>query len=107
MFWKFWKKKTGEPEVKIKDIPDQIGGWLVTEFKEDPDWVWKLKAVVQQRQDNKNVFDVMVFDEYEVAKRDVKVTDFASLEEHPELILYEGWYCREPPKVQLEKRARA
>jgi hypothetical protein len=99
----FWKKKSSEPKTKVKDIPDEVGVWLVVECKENPDWVWKLKAVVRQWQENRNVFNIMVFDEFVAMKSDVKVTDFADLEEHPELILYEGWYCRDPAKVQLKK----
>ncbi|MBA7506561.1 hypothetical protein ES706_05253 [subsurface metagenome] len=68
--------------------------------------MWKLKAIVRQWQENRNVFDIRVFDEYEAAKRDIKIIDNSSLDEHPELVLYEGWYCKEPPQAHLEKKAR-
>ncbi|GAH70435.1 unnamed protein product, partial [marine sediment metagenome] len=40
-------------------------------------------------------------DEYKTAQRKIKVKDMTSLDEYPELILYEGWYCNDPPKVHL------
>ena len=104
----FWKKKAGTSEPKDsklpgpKYMPDMVGGHLVTDYKQNPDWVWKLKAVKRQRQESKNAFDVRVFDDLEAATKKVKVQDYTTLDGHPELILYEGWYDLESRQVQLE-----
>ena len=109
----FWKKKaaTSEPKVEKlkgpKGIPDIVGGRLVVEFNQSPDWVWKLKAVVRKRQESKSAFDVRVFDDLEAATKKVKVQDYTSLDEHPELILFEGWFDNESRQVQLEEKKTA
>ena len=109
----FWKKKAEPSEPKgsklprPKDIPDMVGGHLVTDFNQNPDRVWKLKAVVRQRQESKNAFDVRVFDDVEAATRKVKVADYTTLDEHPELILFEGWFDKDARQVQLEEKKAA
>jgi len=106
----FWKKKLAE-EAKTakgeklpgpKDIAELAGRYLVVEMGKDPDWVWKLKSVVRQRPEGKKKFDVRVFDEAQAAAKKVTVKDYTSLDEHPDLILYEGWFDKESMKAQLE-----
>jgi hypothetical protein len=109
----FWKKKaaTSQPKVEKlkgpKDIPDIVGGHLVTDFNQNPDLVWKLKAVKRRRQESKDAFDVRVFDDVEAAASKVKVKDYTTLDEHPELILYEGWFDLESRQLQLEEKKTA
>ncbi len=109
----FWKKKaaTSEPKVEKlqgpKDIPDIVGGHLVVDFKQNPDWVWKLKSVKRRRQESKDAFDIRVFDEVEAAASKVKVQDYTTLDEHPELILFEGWFDTELRQVQIEEKKTA
>lgn len=109
----FWKKKAepSTPKDKklpgSKDIPEMVGGHLVTDFNRNPDWVWKLKAVLRQRQENKNTFDIRVYDETETATKKIKVHDYTSFDEHPDLILYEGWFDKESRQVQLEEKKTA
>jgi len=107
----FWKKRPAKEEPprpkaeklpKPKDIPDLVGRHLVVEMGKDPDWVWKLKSVVRQRPEGKKKFDVRVFDEAQAAQKGVKVKDWTTLDEHPDLILYEGWFDKESMKAQLE-----
>ena len=109
----FWKKKAATSEPKVnqlkgpKDIPDIVGGHLVTDFNQNPDWVWKLKAVKRRRQESKDAFDVRVFDDVEAAAKKVKVVNYDTLDEHPELILYEGWFDKETTQLQLEEKKAA
>jgi len=109
----FWKKKSEPSEPKDKklpgpkDIPEMVGGHLVTDFNRNPDWVWRLKAVLRQRQESKNAFDIRVYDETETATKKIKVQNYTSLDEHPELILYEGWFDKETRQVQLEEKKTA
>lgn len=101
----FWKKRGGPS--KPKDIPDIVGGHLVTDYNQNPDWVWKLKAVKRRRQESKNAFDIRVFDDLEAATKKVKVHDYTTLDEHPELILFEGWFDLDSRQVQLEVKKTA
>jgi len=112
----FWKKKpaTGEPSKpkaeKLpgpKDIPGPVGSHLVVELKQNPDWVWRLKGVVRRRLEGKDAFDFRVFDEAQVAAKKVKVKDYNSLNEHPDLILYQGWFDKKTMKVQVEEKKAA
>jgi len=104
----FWKKKpaTEEPSKpkaeKLsgpKDLPQAVGSHLVVELKQNPDWVWRLKSVVRPRPDSKDRFDFRVFDEAQVAAKNVSVKDYNSLDEHPDLILYQGWFDKKSMKV--------
>ena len=64
---------------------------MVLEMKKDPDWVWQLKGVTLPA-DKKNTFYCRVFDPTQAGTANVKVENWISLDEHPELILWEG-YC--------------
>ncbi len=109
----FWRKKAGTSETKVnklkgpKFIPDIVGGHLVTDFQQDPDVIWKYKAVVRRRGESKNAFDVRVFDDVETATKKIKIEDYTSFDAHPELILYEGWFDVELRTVQLEEKNTA
>ena len=109
----FWKKKPAvEKRSKAKaeklpgprGIPEVVGRHLVTELKQNPDWVWRLKGVVRRRPQGKDRFDFRVFDEAQVAGTKVIVKNYTSLDEHPDLILYEGWFDKKSGKVQIEDK---
>jgi len=122
----FWKKKqmvapataVKPPETKAgkplpepekppgpQDIPELVGRHLVVQKKKDPDWVWRLKAVVRKSPKGRKAFDVRVFDAAAVSKK-VKVKDYTSLDEHPDLILFEGWFDKESMTAELEEKKR-
>ena len=109
----FWRKKTEASKTKVnklkgpKLIPEIVGGHLVTDFKQDPDVVWKYKAVVRRRGESKDAFDVRVFDDIDAATKKIKIVDYTSFDAHPELILYEGWFDNELRTVQLEEKKTA
>jgi hypothetical protein len=114
MGWKIWKKKSaGEEQTNAKrkklsrpkDIPQSVGQYLVVDLKKDPDWVWDLKAVARQREEGKYLYHLRVFDEYQARLRKVEVKDYTSLDGHPDLILFEGWFDKETDKVQLEEKS--
>lgn len=106
----FWRRKPETSETKVnklkgpKLIPDIVGGHLVTDFKQDPDVIWKYKVVLRQRGEGKDAFDVRVFDDIEAATKKIKIEDYDSFDAHPELILYEGWFDKEAIQVQLEEK---
>ena len=110
MKWKFWEGKTetgqSRPEMpKLpgpKDIPESVGRYLVVELKKNPDWVWNLKAAIRPRTDGKERYDVRVFDRAAQAK--VTIKDYTSLDEHPEVILYEGWFNKKSMDVHIEEK---
>jgi hypothetical protein len=112
MSWNFWKKKPETVELtkvkeeklsKPQDIPEAVGRCLVVDLGKDPDWVWKLKSVVR-RQAEKHRYDVRVFDEIQAGARGVRVRDYTSLDEHPDLILFEGWYDKKSHMADIKER---
>jgi hypothetical protein len=114
MGWKIWKKKSaGEEQTNAKlnklsrpkDLPQSVGQYLVVELKKDPDWVWDLKAVVHQREEGKSLYNLRVFDGYQARLRKVEVKNYTSLDGHPDLILFEGWFDKATDKVQLKEKS--
>jgi len=106
MFWK--RGKTKEGEVKLpgpKSIPELPGRHMVIEEKKDPNWVWNLKAVVRPAE-KKEAFYCRVFNPARVAQAGVKVKDWTSLEDHPDLILWEGYFDKKTNTVRREKFAK-
>ena len=102
MFWK--RKETKEGEEKLpgpKGIPELAAKYMVAEEKKDPDWVWHLKGVV--RPTGKKTFYCRVFDRAQAAQAGVNVKDWTSLDEHPDLILWEGYIDKETNTFRREK----
>ncbi len=100
MFWN--KSSNGEKMPPPKNIPEPVGRHLVVGLGKDPDWVWNLKAVMKNRENEKDVFEVRVFDQSQAASRQIKVKDYNSFDAHPELILYEGWFNKKTFEVKVD-----
>ncbi len=101
----FWKRKDDFGKTKVsgpKDIPELAGRCMVVEGKKDPDWVWRLKGVVYPA-GKKKTFYCRVFDEAQATKAGVKVKDWNSLDGHPDLILWEGYFDKETNVARCEK----
>ncbi len=90
MFSFFEKNKNGLPGPK--KIPPPVGRDIVTKLGGEPNWTWDLKTVSRPKEGVKDTFEIRVFDPSQAASTGVKVENFDSLNEHPELILYEGWH---------------
>ena len=93
MNWMFWKsdgqtKKLPGP----KNIPTPVGSYLVTEAGMSPDLVWSLRAVIIPRSDEKDVIDIRVYNNNKAERNSVKVNNYHSLDDHPDLIIFDGWY---------------
>jgi hypothetical protein len=113
MEWKFWVNKTKTVDSssgrvqklpKPTDIPDPVGRYLIVERGKNPDWVWNLKAVILPRQEEKDCYDVRIFDKGSAAEKNVMVKDYTSLDGYPELILYEGWFNKKSMDVHIEEK---
>jgi hypothetical protein len=111
----FWKKKPATkepPKLKVeklpgpKQIPGLVGKHLTAEYKMDPDLVPILKAVIRKNPKAEKTFDCRIFDESEAAANEVQIKDYTSLDEYPDLILYEGWFDEESKRVELEEKKK-
>ena len=113
MSWKFWGKKdektgdSGERPIKLprpKDIPGTVGRYLVVDLGQDPEWVWNLKGAVRPKNGIKDAYDVRVFSDNDASMRRVVVKDYHSLDEHPDLILFDGWFNKKTNEARIEKK---
>ena len=75
---------------------------MVVEEKKDPNWVRNLKGVVRLA-GKKKAFYCRLFDEARLAQAGVKVKDWTSLDENPELIFWEGYFDEETYTAWPEK----
>jgi hypothetical protein len=102
----FFKKKSSEgKEERLsgpKTLPAVVGQCIVVKLGGDPDRVWSLKAVLKPNVKSKNAFDVRVFDDSPLLSS--KVKDYNSLNEHPELILYEGWFDKKTLEAEIKTK---
>jgi len=100
-----WGKKT---EVEKLPGPGGIPGlaqnFLITEGKMDSDLVRILKAVVKSRPGEKKAFNIRIFDDSEAGAKKIRVKDYDSLNEYPDLIIYEGWFSEAAKQVELEEK---
>ncbi|MDP2916541.1 MAG: hypothetical protein Q8O16_01265 [Dehalococcoidia bacterium] len=110
MFWgKKSKEETGKGAEKLsgpREIPATVQKTLVEERKLDPDLVKILKVVVRKSQGEKGGFDIRIFDASDAEARKVQVKDYLTLDGHPELTLYEGWFDEGSKSVTLEERKK-
>lgn len=109
---KFWQKEkhsensSGTEEVRLakpKELPDRVGMYLVTQLKEDPDWVWSLKCAMRPKADEKNVSEIRIFCPATAAREGVSVANFNSLDANPDMILFFGSFNKNTSSVQIEK----
>lgn len=112
MQWNFWRRAlshssgsdTGEIKLpKPRELPPQIGMYLVVHEKLDPDWVWTLRCVQRPRPERKRYFDFRVFDPAAAHGAKVQVLDYTSLDAHPELIKFKGRYDRDVRNPELDR----
>ncbi len=112
MNWKFWDKEkqntklSGTKEIKLmkpKELPDRVGRYLVTQLKEDPDWVWSLRAALRPKADEKDTFEIRIFNPEDASRKGAAINNFNSLDAHPDMILFTGWYKKNTDFVKVEK----
>lgn len=110
--WKFWQKSdslSGSGDVKSKklrkprELPDRVGRHMVVKMALDPDWVWNLKCVLQKHEDGSGMMDIRIFDARDLEGIGMKLLNYASLDAHPAVILYEGRYKENTDQIVLEK----
>ena len=112
----FWKKKQSETKAEVpapakaeklpgpRSIEELVGRHVVVDLKQDPNWVWQIRSVVRRRTGGKHRFDFRVFSETQIAEKKVKVKDYTTFDNHPELILYQGWFDKVSMEVHFEEK---
>ena len=103
-----WGKKSAKEEGKLsgpKEIPEPVQKYLVVERKMDPGLV-KLLRAVERKSVTGATFDIRIFDNSEAIAKKVQVKDYSSLDEFPDLIIYEGWFDERAKQVKMEEKKR-
>lgn len=103
------QKRVESPKVEKLPGPRQIPGvvekYLIAEYKMDADIVRILKSVIRRRPQAERAFDCRIFDQPEAEANEVEINDYNTLDQHPDLILYEGWFNEDSKQVEMaEKR---
>ena len=107
MGWKFWDKKKSEngekkKVAKPKELPQAVGRHLIVKLNLDPDVVWGYRAVMLPHEANKSVFSIRIFSPDQARAKNVLVTDYHSLNQVPEIILYSGTFDKVSGKVDFD-----
>ncbi len=89
-----------------QELPMPVGRDLVVQLKQDPDYVWGLQCVMRPDAANKKIFDVRIFSPNTAAQSRVRVKDYYSLDDHPELILFQGTYDKPNSETILVAAAK-
>ncbi|ACN13409.1 hypothetical protein HRM2_02870 [Desulforapulum autotrophicum HRM2] len=110
--WKFWQKspqpldpnsaKTDKLQ-KPRELPDRVGRHMVVKMELDPDWVWSLRCVYRKKADQPGMFEIRIVDIHDLAEVGMRQLNYASLDLHPELILYQGAYKKDSDQVHITR----
>jgi hypothetical protein len=113
MNFKFWKRgqsnSTG-PRTKLphpKELSQAVGIYMISQMKEDPDWVWSLKSVSRPREGSRHMHDIRIFNPLDAKEKQIEVENFLTLDSHTDLILYFGVAGRDAGTIHIEKSSRA
>ena len=86
-----------------KTSPYKVGRHLVVVDGVSPDRVWNLKSALKPSETQMDIVDFRLFSPASAAKSHINIRAYATLDHHPELVIFEGWYDRETRKMQVEK----
>lgn len=100
----FGKRRDGKEKLsKPAAIPALVRKHLTAEKKMDPDLVQLLMAVVREGEKGR---DIRIFDMSEAQAKKVVVKDYTTLDEHTDLIIYEGSFADESKLVELNEKKK-
>jgi hypothetical protein len=89
------------------NMPDRVYHYLVVTLRANPEHVSQLKCAEQVSYVGGVVVNLIrIFDPRE-AEKTAKIKDFTSLDQHPELIVYEGYVEKESGHIHIEPGRRA
>jgi hypothetical protein len=107
----FWNKRLANEEKKEKlsgpqAIPSLVQKYMVEGWKMDPDLLKLFDAVVLKGSAEGTTFNIRIFDGSDALAKKVQVKNYTSLDEHPDLIIYEGQFDERLKQVKLEEKKK-
>jgi len=110
----FWRRKRGEEKGNqkkkraVKKIEGALWGYMVSQQGVIVDVLQNLRRVeCDGVVGGKQVIMIRIFAPASASEKGAAIDNYESLDSHPELILYEGYYCemgRQAPDIHIEKR---
>jgi len=110
----FWRRKRGEEKGKekkkkaVKKIEGPLWGHMVSQQKVVVDVLQNLRRVERDGVvEDKPVTMIRIFDPATADKKGIAIDDYQSLDDHPELIPYVGYYREvsgQVTDIHIEKR---
>ncbi len=95
------KEQKGPKSSGPKDIPDSVKQYLTSKEIVDPGIVNFLKVVLKNSEKGGSVHDIYIFDPADAEARGVKVHNYDTLRENPNLVIAEGWFDEAAKKVEV------
>ena len=90
----------------VKNIDGHTWGYLINEFKIDVDTIYNLMRFVEREgitEEKKPVTFLRIFKLNDAEKKGVEVTGWETLDQHPDLILFEG-HVTKRDEVYLKRK---
>ena len=110
--WKFWQTapqrldtnsvKTDKLQ-KPKELPDRVGRHMVVKMGLEPDLVWSLRCVYRKKADEPGIVQIRIFKSQDLSGMGLRQLNYDSLDNHQELILYQGSYKKDSDQVFLTR----
>jgi hypothetical protein len=98
-------KEKGDKLPGPRLLPGFVQKYLVERYSMDSGLANIIMGVRHPRPESEGISDCRIFDNSEAEALGLKVHDFDSLNDRPDLILFEGWFDEHSKKVDLtEKR---
>ena len=96
----FFKKKI------VKEIYEGVGGYMVKEYHIDVDTLGEMRCVDRDGTNNDGlpIKLIRIFSPGEAASKEITVNGWETFDEHPELILYEGFLTRDNKAIMVKKK---
>lgn len=99
-------KQKKEKLPGARPLPKVITRYLVDQYKIDEDMTKVLNMVMIHHPEKEKAFHFRIFDIEEAAALNFPVKDYAALNTHPELILYEGRVDRDSDQVEMNEKRK-
>jgi len=101
------KKPTYHPKEKTLPKPTQLTyrlvRYLTVILGHNPLWASRLKYVEGPRESGQNICNIRIFDQGIAREKGVSVTNFHTLDSHPELVIFEGWIDKNTGAMELDE----
>ena len=108
MFGRNKNKAVNSKPMKLdRTLYKVIGSeWDKIPQSESDHWV-KYMAVMRPQKEGGDVCDVRVFDEWSAQQNKISILNYGSLDNQPDMILFEGWFDRKSKKGDIKYKAVA